>query len=336
MIPILSLPIYRYYSASIIKMAGFSDNAAIWFSAVPGCANFVFTLVGLALVDKIGRRVLLISSTIGVIFSLLLLSGTFLFIDHTSQDAVPYDTTNGTCHFYSCGACVANSKCGFCVDQDLFSGAFFNGTCSRGSEYANGTSYSDYRPHGEANTSLLQCAVKGESDDDYYNSLDFMSSGYKPLNASLVRQWAFTGCPDNRFAPLAIVALFLYIAFFAPGMGPLPWTINSEIYPTWARSYAIGIATMVNWLSNLLVSMTFLTLADTLGQPKTFGLYAGLGVLGLAFVVFLVPETKGKSLEEVEQLFQQPYCTTWCCRLPVKTDHKLDEAETSSLLQQNS
>ena len=100
--------------------------------------------------------------------------------------------------------------------------------------------------------------------------------------------------------------------FFAPGMGPLPWTINSEIYPTWARSTAISIATATNWIFNLFVSLTFLTFADNLGQPGTFGFYAGFSVLGLIFVVFLVPETKGRSLEDMEDLFQRPYCINWC------------------------
>ena len=97
-------------------------------------------------------------------------------------------------------------------------------------------------------------------------------------------------------------------------MGPLPWTINSEIYPTWARSTSIAIATYVNWSSNLIISMTFLTLADTLGQPPTFGLYAGFSFLALLFFFFLVPETRGRKLEDVEELFKRPYCLNWCRR----------------------
>ncbi len=99
--------------------------------------------------------------------------------------------------------------------------------------------------------------------------------------------------------------------FFAPGMGPLPWTVNSEIYPTWARSTAIAIATATNWIFNLFVSLTFLTFANVLGQPITFGFYAGLGILGLVFVIFLVPETKGRKLEDMEDLFQKPYFVQW-------------------------
>ena len=76
--------------------------------------------------------------------------------------------------------------------------------------------------------------------------------------------------------------------FLAQDIGPLPWTVNSEIYPTWARSTAIAIATTTNWIFNLFVSLTFLTFADVLGQLLTLEcfMHAGVGVFGLCFVIF--------------------------------------------------
>ena len=284
-------------------MAGFSDQDSIWLATVPACANFVFTIVGLLLVDRLGRRKLLIGSVSGTIVGFLLLSGTFILMGYNTPSAKPL--VSDVCHYYSCSSCVGNSKCGFCVDYDSVTNKYLNGTCSKGRENHDGTTSSQYRPFG----TNLTCSVVGENasrTDDYLDDIQFGNS------SNFERQWYFKGCPDNRLAPLAIVALFIYIAFFAPGMGPLPWTINSEIYPTWARSTAIGIATFVNWSANLVISMTFLTLADTLGQPPTFGLYAGFSFLALVFFVFLVPETKGRKLEDVEELFQRPYCLNWC------------------------
>ena len=275
-------------------MAGFATQDAIWLSTVPGFANFIFTIVGLVLVDRLGRRKLLIGSVSGTIFAFLLLSTTFVLMDHFSPSTEPM--VDSSCEYYSCGACVGNSHCGYCADFDSITGQYWNGTCSPGGEeLPNGTTNSGFLING---TSL--CAVAGDSLD-----APVMMSAFS-------REWNFISCPDNHFAAMAIFSLFLYIAFFAPGMGPLPWTVNSEIYPTWARSTAISIATLVNWCANLLVSMTFLTLADNLGQPSTFGLYSGLSFLGLLFIFFFVPETKGKSLEEVDQLFQRPYFLTWC------------------------
>ena len=65
-----------------------------------------------------------------------------------------------------------------------------------------------------------------------------------------------------------MVGLCIYLLFFSPGMGPLPWTINAEIYPTWGRSTCTGIATGVNWASNLLVCLTFLSIMDFVGERR--------------------------------------------------------------------
>nr|KAG5696434.1 hypothetical protein BaRGS_020971 [Batillaria attramentaria] len=83
----------------------------------------------------------------------------------------------------------------------------------------------------------------------------------------------------------------------------MPWTINSEIYPMWARGTGNAIATFFNWAFNLLVSYTFLTLTETITKYGTFWLFAGICVLGLTFTIIFVPETRNKSLEEVEELF---------------------------------
>ena len=61
---------------------------------------------------------------------------------------------------------------------------------------------------------------------------------------------------------LVLLGLCCYLLFFAPGMGPLPWTVNAEIYPLWARSTGISMATATNWACNLAVSMTFLSLTE--------------------------------------------------------------------------
>ncbi len=276
-------------------MAGFSDRDAIWLSTVPGGANFFFTIVGLLLVDRIGRRKLLIGSICGVIFSILLLAVTFLLMDHFSLPSQPYD--DASCSYRQCGACVGNSECGFCVDWNRTSNEYSNGTCS---------------PLKLDNSSkpVSKDLIDGKCALFNASKLLFDVDGMEETE----RQWFAHSCPGTKLAPLAIVALFLYIATFAPGFGPLPWTINSEIYPTWARSTAISIATMVNWSFNLLVSMTFLSMADALGQPTTFGVYACLTFMGLLFVVLFVPETRGRSLEEVETLFQRPYFLSWCKR----------------------
>ena len=102
---------------------------------------------------------------------------------------------------------------------------------------------------------------------------------------------------------LAVSSLCLYLAGFAPGLGTLPWIINSELHPAWCRATATSLATATNWATNLLVSATFLSLVDTLGRPSAFLLYAGLTTLCSVLLGLGLPETSGVSLEQTESLF---------------------------------
>ncbi len=99
---------------------------------------------------------------------------------------------------------------------------------------------------------------------------------------------------------VAVISLMLYVGSFAIGLGPVFWLMISEIYPLRIRGRAMSTATVVNWGTNLLVAITFLSLINIIGTPETFWLYSAIGIIAWIFVYFLVPETKGKSLEEIE------------------------------------
>jgi len=100
---------------------------------------------------------------------------------------------------------------------------------------------------------------------------------------------------------IATASLIFYVAFFAIGLGPVTWVLLSEIYPLRVRGIAMGCATLANWLFNYLVSLTFLTLVKSFTIAGTFLLYAIISILSLLFTKFFIPETKGKSLEEIER-----------------------------------
>lgn len=99
---------------------------------------------------------------------------------------------------------------------------------------------------------------------------------------------------------IAVGSLIVYVGSFAIGLGPVFWLLISEIYPLKIRGLAMSVATIANWGANLLVALTFLTLIQVLGRPGTFWLYGFLGVGAWLFAYFLVPETKGRSLEDIE------------------------------------
>ena len=108
---------------------------------------------------------------------------------------------------------------------------------------------------------------------------------------------------------LTAMSLGAYVAFFAIGLGPVFWLLISEIFPLGVRGRAMSVATIANWGFNLLVTVTFLRLIHAVGRPGTFLLYAVLTLAGLIFTYALVPETKGRSLEEIEATFAVPHET---------------------------
>ncbi|MDQ6740158.1 MAG: sugar porter family MFS transporter [Actinomycetota bacterium] len=100
---------------------------------------------------------------------------------------------------------------------------------------------------------------------------------------------------------VAIGGLVIYVACFAFGLGPIFWLLISEIYPLKARGAAMSAVTVTNWASNLVVAVTFLTLVGVLGHAGTFWLYGGIAIGAWVFFYLQVPETKGKTLEQIEE-----------------------------------
>ncbi len=100
---------------------------------------------------------------------------------------------------------------------------------------------------------------------------------------------------------LALAFLLLFMASFAVGLGPVFWLMISEIYPLAVRSTAMSVATVVNWAANFAVSYLFLQLVAGIGRPGTFWVYAGFGVLAFGYYAWRLPETRDRSLEEIER-----------------------------------
>jgi sugar porter (SP) family MFS transporter len=99
---------------------------------------------------------------------------------------------------------------------------------------------------------------------------------------------------------LTALSLAGYVAFFAVGLGPVFWLLIAEIFPLALRGRAMSLAAVSNWGFNLLVTLTFLSLIEAFGQVGTFLIYAVLTAVAIGFTAALVPETKGRSLEDIE------------------------------------
>ncbi|MGA2587906.1 MAG: sugar porter family MFS transporter [Candidatus Aminicenantales bacterium] len=174
-----------YYSPRFFETAGLARGAAILQSTIVGLVNVLFTIVAIALVDRVGRKPLLLTACGGMGVSFILLGAAFKF--------------------------------------QLFSGG------------------------------------------------------------------------------LVLVFTLLYIAFFAMAMGPIVWVVIAEIFPTRIRGQAMAIATVALWFADFVVSLSFPVIADKLHESFAFWLYAGMCVVDFIFMLFFLPETKGKSLEDIER-----------------------------------
>ena len=228
-----------YYSASILTLAGVHDpTEAIWLAAALSAINFSFTFVSMALVERLGRRPLTLASMLGSALSLVFLAASF-HVSYQHSAAVTMPGFDGQCQYSICDDCVASADCGFCFVNEV-AGAV-NGSCVPFVSRENTTA------------ALGRCAN--------------VSSSAAVVDGQLA--WAPDWCPSD-YSWMPILGLSLYLVCFASGMGPMPWTINSEIYPLWARGTCNSIATSCNWFFNLLVSLSFLTLTTTMTKHGTF------------------------------------------------------------------
>ncbi|THU65318.1 hypothetical protein C4D60_Mb05t02390 [Musa balbisiana] len=261
-----------YYSPTIVQLAGFASNqTALALSLVTSGLNALGSIVSIYFIDRTGRKKLLIISLCGVVLSLGVLSAVF----HETTSHSPSIGRQETAHFaaYSCPAYQSASATGWDCMKCL-------------------------------KASSPDCGFCASAVDKLYPGACLISnSTVKDLCHGENRLWYTRGCP-SRFGWLALIGLALYIIFFSPGMGTVPWIVNSEIYPLRFRGVCGGIAATANWISNLIVAQSFLSLTEAIGTSWTFLIFGVISVIALFFVLICVPETKGLPIEEVEKMLE--------------------------------
>ncbi|CAL1385981.1 unnamed protein product [Linum trigynum] len=266
-----------YYSPTIVQFAGFaSKSVALSLSLITAGLNAFGSIVSMLFVDRYGRKRLMIFSMAGIIFFLIFLS--VVFIEASSH--APKVGSIESVHF------GANSTCSAYVGatKSAADGKWSCMTCLKAKCGFCSNKASEYQPGA--------CLVVSKPNRDLCHGED--------------RVFFEQGCP-SKFGILAVVFLGLYIVSYSPGMGTVPWIVNSEIYPLKYRGVGGGIAAVANWVSNLIVSESYLTLTEHLGPGGTFFLFAGVSTLSLCLIIWFVPETKGLPFEEVEKMLAEGY-----------------------------
>jgi sugar porter (SP) family MFS transporter len=109
---------------------------------------------------------------------------------------------------------------------------------------------------------------------------------------------------------ILVVGLMVYIASFAASLGICIWLLNSEVYPLEIRGKGSATGSITHWVLDLIIASTVLTLINTITETGTFWLYAAFGIFGLLFFFRVVPETKGRSLEDIEEELEKRVSTS--------------------------
>jgi MFS family permease len=130
----------------------------------------------------------------------------------------------------------------------------------------------------------------------------FLITGTSVLTVALIGLGIFfaSSSMQAHYGWFALACLLVYIAGFAIGLGPVFWLMIAEIFPLQMRGPAMAVCTMFNWGFNFLIAYTFLSLTTAITKQGTFWLYAFFGLCALVFFITIVPETKDRSLEQIQ------------------------------------
>ncbi len=236
-----------FYAPMIFEQSGLGVDASFSQAIYVGLINLLFTILAMALIDKIGRKPLLIFGVTGIAISMFVLAYGF--------NSATFTLTEET---------VAKLP-------------------------------------SEINTELL---VPLENIV-FTSDVDFKEALKDALGTTVVNQFESEILPKaiQLNTALILVAILSFVASFAVSLGPIMWVLFSELFPNRVRAIAISFVGFINSVVSFLVQLVFPWELTNLGTAPTFLIYGLFAAVGLIFILIKVPETKGKSLEELQLVF---------------------------------
>ena len=299
------------YNTSILLQGGLSDLYAHWGYVVFTMVNFLLTIGGMALVDRKGRRFLFILGTSGIFVSLIGVGILFFKTEKLSVDTraavqrmVTADQTL-TLHFNERMAAQLLSASGYGGNEIAGSRASLAVIYSCG-DYTTATNFerSDDRGAESIRLSRSNCLPANAVEAFLKNPFGNLS---KSRAAPLEIERATVGAVPGRTNGLLVaLGLYLFMGFYAVGPGVCVWLALSELMPTRIRSNGMSVALVLNQAVAATLQGIFLPFVSKYGYSRMFFLFA-VFTLGYFLVATLfLPETKGKTLEEIEKYFEEP------------------------------
>jgi len=233
-----------FYAPVIFEQTGIGTDASFVQAIFVGLTNLVFTIVAILLIDKLGRKPLLIFGTIGIALAMFILAYSF--------NAATYTLTKETVN--------------------------------------------------DLSEQVDKVALQPITGVTYETDLEFKEAVYEALGEDSVKfESELITASINMNALLVLIGIIGFVAAFAVSLGPVMWVLFSELFPNRLRGLAISLVGLVNSGVSFSVQLVFPWELANFGSSVTFLLYGIFAILGLVFILFKVPETKGKSLEEIEE-----------------------------------
>ncbi|GAB4333884.1 MAG: arabinose-proton symporter AraE [Bacteroidales bacterium] len=233
-----------FYAPAIFKQSGVGTNAAFAQAVLVGVIQVIFTVLAMLLIDKAGRKPLILAGLAGVVVSMAITSYAF-------------------------------SKANFTLTEESI----------------------ENLPEEISRMNLHNLTGK-----TYYSDLEFRKV-IKPAIGEKVfdrNEAALLEATININAILVLIGILLFIASFAVSLGPVMWVVLSEIFPNKIRGGAIALIGFINSLASFGVQLLFPWELSHLGNASTYALFGLTGLAGFILLAWLMPETKGKSLEQLE------------------------------------
>ena len=297
------------YNTSILLQSGLSDLASHWGYVLFTTVNFLMTIVGMMLVDRRGRRFLLIVGSTGLMLSLIAIGSLFWQTERSDMECraavqsmvgpqqelmLRFDPAEAA------RLLLASGFTGSVADHASLAVIYSYGGFTGETTYVRSDDAAGTPIHITREGSVPANAVEAFFKNPFANLQAARSAPLKIERARIGQ------IPSARHGALVALALLSFIAFFAVGPGVCVWLALSELMPTRIRSVGMSIALVINQLVSTTLAVVFLPVASKYGYSTMFFVFAGFTVLYLITATFFLPETKGKTLEEIELHFEAP------------------------------
>lgn len=233
-----------FYAPMIFELSGVGTNAAFMQAVLLGLVNLAFTVLALMLIDRLGRKPLLLAGLAGIAVCMFTLAYGFGSATYTLEARAATNIS----------AEIDHSRLAEVVDRTFASDVAFR-----------------------------EALVDAVGDEVYSQFKNELTSAAIEVNATLI-----------------MFAMLGFVASFAVSIGPVMWVLFSELFPNRVRAMAISIVGVVNSTVAFLVTLVFPWELATIGNAATFAIYGGFATVGFLGLMQLLPETKGRSLEELE------------------------------------